>query len=311
MASPLPASDSFVDLHLLDGGSWYPPEALFHAGAEEKPYRMYDWAFYIHHPKLNRHVMWDVGMSVDASLYTPFNRKAYYEHFNPQSPRRSLQKQLSGIGASATDVDTVLFSHAHWDHCRPVRGIFPNAHGYFGPGTKAHCSPGHFQEPSSMWDGAFFDPEKATERWSEIEGPWVPFGPFEQAKDFFGDGSLWLVQAPGHMPGNLFAAVRLQGGDWVILGGDCCHSRGLLDGKYEIAQLEVPEWGTVCAHLDLETARSTIKKLRNMELDYGINVALAHDEEWMRQGTNKVLMSLLDNDMKAFVTERLVDSGTP
>jgi hypothetical protein len=43
--------------------------------------------------------------------------------------------------------------------------------------------------------------------------------------DFFGDGSLWLVQAPGHMPGNLFAAVRVEGDIWIVLGGDCCHSR--------------------------------------------------------------------------------------
>jgi hypothetical protein len=165
----------------------------------------------------------------------------FYKRYNPQGPRRSLTEQLAHLGVNAKDIDTVVFrllaisrvfvnahadsSHAHWDHCRPIRDIFPNAQGYFGPGSKKHCSPGHKIEPHSQWDGAFFDPNNATEQWEELEGPWIPFSSFNKATDFFGDGSLWLVQAPGHMPGNLFAAVRVEGGSWVILGGDCCHSR--------------------------------------------------------------------------------------
>jgi hypothetical protein len=56
-------SSACVELHLLDGGSWTPLDSLFHSGAEAKPYRMYDWAFYIQHPSLNRHLIWDVGMT--------------------------------------------------------------------------------------------------------------------------------------------------------------------------------------------------------------------------------------------------------
>lgn len=116
-------------------------------------------------------------------------------------------------------------SHAHWDHSRPIRDEFPNATAYFGPGTKEGCSPGHMADPSLQWDGRFFDPERATERWSELQGPWVPFGPFESALDYFGDGSFWVIRAPGHMAGNLCAAARIKGGEWVLLGSDCCHSR--------------------------------------------------------------------------------------
>jgi hypothetical protein len=60
---PMPLSSDHVELHLLDGGSWTPLDSFFHAGAETKPYRMYDWAFYIHHPKLDRNLIWDVGMT--------------------------------------------------------------------------------------------------------------------------------------------------------------------------------------------------------------------------------------------------------
>jgi glyoxylase-like metal-dependent hydrolase (beta-lactamase superfamily II) len=53
----------------------------------------------------------------------------------------------------------------------------------------------------------------------------VSFGPFEKAFDFFGTGSFWIVQAPGHMPGNLCAVVRKGKDEWIVLGSDCCHSR--------------------------------------------------------------------------------------
>jgi len=77
----------------------------------------------------------------------------------------------------------------------------------------------------SEWDGRFFDKTQATESWDEFEGPWVPFGSFDRAMDFFGDGSFWVIQAPGHMAGNLCACARLADGSWVLLGSDCCHSR--------------------------------------------------------------------------------------
>lgn len=76
-----------------------------------------------------------------------------------------------------------------------------------------------------QWDGRFFDPVNASERWETLSGPWTAFGPFERAMDFFGDGSFWVIQAPGHMPGNLCAAAKLQSDEWVLLGSDCCHSR--------------------------------------------------------------------------------------
>jgi hypothetical protein len=103
--------------------------------------------------------------------------------------------------------------------------MFPAAHGYFGPGTIDYCAPGHTADPKSTWDGYFFDEKHQTEKFSEYTGPWQKFGAFEKAFDFFGDGSLWVIQAPGHMPGNLICCCRIQSGEWVILGSDCAHSR--------------------------------------------------------------------------------------
>ena len=76
-----------------------------------------------------------------------------------------------------------------------------------------------------QWDGRYFDPVHQTQKWSELDGPWIKFGAFDRAMDFFGNGSLWIIQAPGHMPGNLCAAAHVGEDKWILLGSDCCHSR--------------------------------------------------------------------------------------
>ncbi|KAM5354818.1 hypothetical protein ACJ41O_001464 [Fusarium nematophilum] len=196
--------------------------------------------------------------------------------------------------------------HHHWDHSRPIKGMFPNAMGYFGPGTFAHCTPGQFHDEAysdkGRWDANFFHPEKATENCKELQGSWQPFGPFENALDFLGDGSFWIIQAPGHMAGNLAAAARLSDGSWVILASDCCHSKALLEGNEDFQTWKGPQGEVESLHEDLCAARETVRKIRMLETNYGAHVALAHDSSWMVSGTDKVLMSLLQKEMQDFAT---------
>lgn len=55
----LPKTESYVDLCLLDGGSFIGDLSKVHAGATGK-YRMYNWAFHISHR--GRHLLWDLGL---------------------------------------------------------------------------------------------------------------------------------------------------------------------------------------------------------------------------------------------------------
>ncbi|KAJ6027592.1 uncharacterized protein N7446_003813 [Penicillium canescens] len=149
-----------------------------------------------------------------------------------------------------------------------------------------------------MWDGRFFDPEKATENWKTLEGPWKHFGPFENAMDLFGDGSFWIIQAPGHMPGNLGACARLATGDWVVLGSDCCHSRALFTGTKEFASFELPDGITFSLHEDVPAATDTLERMRIMERKFGAHVALAHDTAWIERENDSILLSLLDDEFR-------------
>jgi hypothetical protein len=58
----LPETAAFVELHLLDGGSFIASTDKLHAGVENETFRLYDWAFHIYHPGKGEHMLWDVGI---------------------------------------------------------------------------------------------------------------------------------------------------------------------------------------------------------------------------------------------------------
>ncbi|RAQ47384.1 hypothetical protein AFGD_008876 [Aspergillus flavus] len=300
----LPVTDAYVHVQLLNGGSMTARSHLIHAGEEPTTeFRLYNWAFFIHHAKQGRRMLWDLGMSSVPEDFPPAIANGPLKEVQAQDPREPIEKQIERRnGVAADEIDTVLLSHAHWDHCRPVSQTFKNATVLFGPGTSEYCAPGHLVNPSSPWDGRYFDPERATERWETLQGPWTRFGPFERAMDFFGDGSFWVIQAPGHMPGNLGACARLSTGEWVMLASDCCHSRALLDGTKEFGTFEL-NGNMACLHTDVTAAKDTLARIRLIEKELGVHVALAHDPTWMQDESDPVLLSLLDEkfvkDMRA------------
>ena len=56
-------------------------------------------------------------------------------------------------------------------------------------------------------------------------------------------------------------------------------------------------------HTDLTAAKDTIAKIRTLEKECDFHVALAHDARWLKEGSDSVLMSLLDGYMTAAVKE--------
>ncbi|KAI1843763.1 hypothetical protein JX266_010022 [Neoarthrinium moseri] len=294
-----PPSSGSVEVTLLDGGGFTTAEdARLHQDGDRPPFYLYDWLFLIHHQSTGKKVLWDLGISNDRDLYTPFVLEYQWGSCNPVGPRVELGEQLKSVYVHPNEIDSIIFSHAHWDHCRPSKGEFPHAKVKFGPGTGAYCQPGHVQNgkivPNVQWDARIFGDDYIKQiEYEELQGPWVPWGPFERGMDYFGDGSFWILDAPGHMVGNLAAAARLTNGHYVILASDCCHSKEILNGSKEMAIWKLPDGGTFCLHEDPSVAKDTIRRLREASDDYGAHIAMSHDASWIQEGNDKVLMSIL------------------
>lgn len=170
------------------------------------------------------------------------------------------------------DIDAVVFSHLHFDHTGDCTR-FPQAKMIVGPGSRAFTTPGFPKDPKSP----FFSDILDHPHFHELQfKPDSGIASFEHAHDFFGDGSLYLVDTPGHMPGHLAAVAQTGDDEWVFMGGDCCHHRALLLDRRPMSVTMGPN-GTKSFHASPNVAKQTIGKVRMLEEDDCVFVALPHD----------------------------------
>jgi hypothetical protein len=105
-SSCLPQIEAYVDLSLLDGGSFIGDLSKVHAGASGR-FRMYNWAFLVSHQ--GTHVLWDVGLDDDRSNYTPWVNEFMLAEVSHVGPKKPLVQQLAEKGVLPRQIDAVLF----------------------------------------------------------------------------------------------------------------------------------------------------------------------------------------------------------
>jgi glyoxylase-like metal-dependent hydrolase (beta-lactamase superfamily II) len=116
---------------------------------------------------------------------------------------------------------------------------------------------------------------------------WQKFGPLANVIDIFSDGSVYLVDSPGHLDGHLNLLARLGAGKFLYLAGDACHDRRIMRGELEIATWKDLHGKECCIHADKEATEKTIELLVELEKMDGVEVVLGHDVEWLNEEGNK------------------------
>lgn len=170
-----------------------------------------------------------------------------------------------------------LPSHLHWDHTGDPTP-FTSAEIILGAGGKPMLVDAYPTNPTSRIAAfppdrkiTFIDFSGASDR--EVISP---FGTFDRAVDLYGDGSLYLVDSPGHMPGNLALVARVAPDSFLFLAGDTCHNRL----AYDPAERELSEMN----YADVVTARATVQRLArlNRQAD-NVVVILSHERERLQE----------------------------
>ncbi|KAL3423875.1 hypothetical protein PVAG01_05622 [Phlyctema vagabunda] len=313
MATP---PHSTVTVHALDAGYLTLPERFFISPIEDQTARktVPSLSFLIQHKcrktsRLTR-IVFDLGIRRDTSQYSPAIRK-HITTREPVSGLPDVTKSLSVGGLTPEDIDYVILSHVHWDHIGMPSDFrsstFVVGHGALGLLKGEGTSIGSH----SHFESDLLPPERTIELISSksveavkglassgssdkqlassianFSGNWARLEVFPRTMDIFGDGSCYIVDAPGHLPGHINLVCRLSDDRYVYLAGDACHDSRLLSGEKDFATWSDDAFPNVlcCIHTDREEARRTLELIREFESsrsrDEKVEVIFAHDGAW-------------------------------
>ncbi|KAH7093625.1 AhpD-like protein [Paraphoma chrysanthemicola] len=296
-----------VSVHALSCGHFTLPEYQFvHPVSRDARKSVPSLAFLIQHynsatERITR-VVFDLGLRKDIKEYAPPIQK-HVETRQPMSTDPDVTKSLARGGLAPDDIDYVIYSHVHWDHIGEPRD-FPNStfivgHGALAllNGTSSSLRGGHsFFEHNLLPEGRtieLLEPSKvpptntepATPGAFQPNNPWKAKGSLPHTLDLFGDGSVLIVNAPGHLPGHINLLARTSPGHQVYMAGDACHDRRLLTGEKSIGEWNDAHGHVCCIHADRKQAEETIERIRVLEKE-GVEVIFAHDVEWENDPAN-------------------------
>lgn len=141
-------------------------------------------------------------------------------------------------------------------------------------------------DPNSAQNHKTRPEQKEPPGYPNFHQPWTSHLNLPYVIDLFQDGSLYIVDAPGHLPGHINLLARIGNDQSVYLAGDACHDRRILRQEKEIGTWPDSEGHICCIHADREMAEKTIERIRKLE-KHGIEVIFAHDVEWESDPRNK------------------------
>jgi len=283
-ALPPPSPNQvYWDVSALEGGEFLVDPAFFLAEVNPGGAKIFMpcLAFVMQHSVTKEYFLFDLSTRKDMDNLTPGLKAMLFPNPPCTVPQDVVQSLAKG-GLKPEDIKHICISHLHFDHTGDPT-FYKNATFLLGGEAKSLISPGYPEDPKSPYDSRIYPMDRT--RFLSLDEPgWVPLGPFPHALDYFGDGSLYIVDAPGHLPGHVNVLVRASAdGGWLYFAGDSAHCWSLVTGHSKIAG----EPGKGCVHAEKEAAAETMKTIRELTEMPRVKVILAHDDPWYQENKLK------------------------
>lgn len=184
------------------------------------------YAFLVSDPSTNRKLIFDLGTRKDIDngpwSYAQELRDADNSKFKLEVPT-DVPEILVANGVELESIEAIVWSHNHWDHTgNPV--LFPSDTSLVvGPGFKAKYPKAFPSIPDSPVDERAWEGRELRE--ISFEKSDLKVGRF-RAFDYFGNGSFYLLDTPGHQQGHLCGFARTTKDTFIFMGGDAAHHCG-------------------------------------------------------------------------------------
>ena len=225
-------------------------------------------AYLIEHPK--GLILVDTGWHRDMSPEGVYDKAAQikslgsrvlYNVNQGQIPLgEAVDEQLEAMGIKPADLDYVLLTHLDCDHANGLRAVKDAKHIIVAQ-EELDCARknGFIRYKKKWWEGV----DLQTIEWNGTEGP------AQKSFDLFGDGSIKMINIPGHCDGLCAVKITREDGRYVLL---------FSDGGY--ATKSWKEMITSGVSLDKEMQRKSLQWIREQSMDANCIESLAtHDTD--------------------------------
>jgi N-acyl homoserine lactone hydrolase len=186
----------------------------------------------------DEYLLWDTGHAMTAPNV---------------APKVSLVDLLAKIDLKPEQIKYVGISHYHGDHTGQVSS-FPQATVLVGKGDWEAIS------SSKPAEGVNFKP---FENWIKGEGK---VEPLSADKDVFGDGTVIVLNTPGHTPGHHSLLVKLPQMGNVVITGDAAHFRENYDTG-----------GVPVSNFDRAQTVASLERIKKIASNLKATVIIQHD----------------------------------
>lgn len=113
------------------------------------------------------------------------------------------------MGIKDTELDYILLTHLDCDHANGLKDLKNAKNIIVSEDEVEFANKNRLRYNSKWWDGV----DLTRIKWTDTKGP------FNKSYDLFGDGSIELINIPGHCDG-LFAVKVNNNGKFVLLFSD-------------------------------------------------------------------------------------------
>ncbi|KAL9114259.1 MAG: hypothetical protein Q9227_001681 [Pyrenula ochraceoflavens] len=188
------------------------------------------YAFLISHTspdgQKTRRFIFDLGIRKDWENWIPKSVERIKAWEADIVIERDVVEILESEGVDVgREIEGVVWSHAHWDHTGDPSRFPRSVDLIVGPGMREAYWPGWPKNQDAIVLESCFKGREIKEVSFEGEGVQEIGG--MKALDYFGDGSFYLLDAPGHAVGHINTLARTtagpQGDSFIYMAGDSFH----------------------------------------------------------------------------------------
>lgn len=250
-----------MKMHVLSGGRLRMRSSLYFADVPKEQTEEFPCVCFLLRHR-NGNVLFDTGCHPKVETDPQERWGSVAKAIVPvHQPGDNVLGGLKKLGVAPDDIDVVVNSHLHMDHC--------GCNEFFRKATfMIHARELEVARDPTMEGKGYFRTD-----WDQP----MPVEAIEREKDIFDDSRIVLIPLPGHTPGTIGALIELGNSGSHLLAADALSVRSTLTSGY----LPRNNWNN-------DEYQKSLARIRQIESG-GSNILCGHDEgQWsaLRKGAD-------------------------